>query len=361
MTDLIEKLLEPISGDKPCGPDLSNDPRFEELENLLKGKPEVDIGAVKKPAEPPDWAELQSKSAEFLRLSKHLRVAVILCCSLLRTGGLAGFRDGLQVVRGLLERYWGTVHPLLDPEDNNDPTYRLNILGALTAPRGGFLMGWLTIIDYLYTAPLCRPKGAPPVTFDQLQAAKLKAAGAEGAPADAPTLASLAGALRSTASDVAANHQALQEALEALKGIDQFLTTTLSAGQSISFEELQNTLQAISTGLKEYLPGAAETGPSSSPVSRDRVAASGAEAVGITITGSIRSRDDVVRALESICQYYAQIEPGSPVPFLLRRAQKLARMNFVEAMKELNLATVEALRPSMGSAVDGDTPPAPSA
>jgi hypothetical protein len=54
------------------------------------------------------------------------------------------------------------------------------------------------------------------------------------------------------------------------------------------------------------------------------------------------------------------------VVFILRRAQKLAKMNFVQAVQELNLATIDALKPSMGSAVDEsaalgavtDTPPA---
>jgi type VI secretion system protein ImpA len=67
-----------------------------------------------------------------------------------------------------------------------------------------------------------------------------------------------------------------------------------------------------------------------------------------------------VTALESICQYYDQVEPGSPVPFLLRRAQKLATMNFVQAVQELNIAGLDALRPSMGSAIEGEAPPPPA-
>ena len=60
-----------------------------------------------------------------------------------------------------------------------------------------------------------------------------------------------------------------------------------------------------------------------------------------------------MRAIDSICEYYRQVEPSSPVPYLLRRAQKLARMDFVQAVQELNLATIDSLRPSMGTAVDG--------
>ena len=136
MNEFIEKLLQPVSAEQVCGPDLSNDGQFDELETLLKGKPEVEIGSIQKPAEPPDWNELKDRSAEFLGRSKHLRVATIFCCGLLRTGGLAGFRDGVQLIQGLLEKYWEPLYPLLDPEDNNDPTQRLNILGALTVPRG---------------------------------------------------------------------------------------------------------------------------------------------------------------------------------------------------------------------------------
>ena len=118
MNELVEKLLSPVSPDHPCGPDLSYDPRYEELETILKGKPEVDIGTVQKPPEPPDWVQLTEKSAEFLRHTKHVRAAVILSCSLLQTGGFAGFRDGVQLIRGLLERYWPILYPLLDAEDH---------------------------------------------------------------------------------------------------------------------------------------------------------------------------------------------------------------------------------------------------
>src|SRR4051794_17440868 len=136
MNPLIEKLLQPVSATDVSGPDLFYDPRFEELETMLKGKPEIEMGAIVKPAEPPDWVELRTKSAEFLRASKHLRPAVLLACALLKLEGLPGFRDGMQLVDGLVEQYWKDVHPRLDPEDNNDPQARLNILSGLTAPRG---------------------------------------------------------------------------------------------------------------------------------------------------------------------------------------------------------------------------------
>jgi type VI secretion system protein ImpA len=245
---------------------------------------------------------------------------------------------------------------LLDPEDNNDPTQRLNILGALTVARGSSSAGWLTIVDGLYAAAVCQPKGAPPLSFDNLIASRQTAA--EGAPTGGPTAAAVASALRDVGSEqLSATRDAVQQSLEAVRAIDQFLTTTLGAGNTISFEVAEKVLQEMLGGLQSYVDGAggdavageATTGSASS---------AGADSAAITVRGSIRSREDVVRAIDSICSYYEQVEPCSPVPYLLRRAQKIAVMNFIEAVQELNLATTDSLRPSMGSAVPNDEAPA---
>jgi type VI secretion system protein ImpA len=354
MNELTEKLLQPVSAEQPCGPDLYYNPLFEELETILKGKPEVEMGSEKRPAEPPDWPKLKAKATEFLGKSKHLRAATMLCCSLLKTDGLVGFRDGVQLILGLLERYWPTLYPLLDPTDKNDPTQRLNILSALTAPRGSFMTtGWLGVVDSLYAAGICQPKGAPPVTFDQIQAATRKETPGGGAAAGSPEAARLEAVFREAAGEQAATqHKALQDALTAVQGIEHFLTAKLGAANTISFDNLTKTLQEMLAGLQRYLPTSAAEGGAAAQATGGADKASSAGATGVQVRVGIGSREDVVRAIDAICDYYRKVERSSPVPYLLRRAQKLAMMDFVQAVGELKLATVEQLRPSMGSAVD---------
>ena len=354
MNPLIEKLLQPVSAEQPCGPDLYSDPRFDKLEVLLKGKPEVDYVTHKEPAEPPDWRELQKQSIEFLGDSKDLRVAVMLCGSLIQTDGLAGFRDGMQLMGGLVEQYWTTLHPLLDPEDDSDPTYRLNKLKALTEPRGSLALGWLRILDYLNTAPLLGAKVAPVVTFDQLRAAKQSNSGA-----------GLEGALRNVGPDkIGVPQQCLEQALESLRRMDEFLTRTLGKANTISFEALELGLKDMLALLQPYLSGADEGsgaddggGVTATPTGTGVAPSAEGAMTDIKVKGAIRSSNDVVRAIEQICEYYRQVEPSSPVPYLLHRAQKLAKMDFVQVVQELNLATVETLRPSMGSALPANLPP----
>ena len=50
--------------------------------------------------------------------------------ALLKLRGLPGLRDGLAVLRGLIDQYWDQLYPRLDPDDNNDPLERMNILAA---------------------------------------------------------------------------------------------------------------------------------------------------------------------------------------------------------------------------------------
>jgi type VI secretion system protein ImpA len=52
-------------------------------------------------------------------------------------------------------------------------------------------------------------------------------------------------------------------------------------------------------------------------------------------SGSINSREDVVRLLDRVCDYYARVEPSSPVPLLLVRAKRLVNKDFLEAIRDI--------------------------
>ncbi|MGY0674528.1 hypothetical protein ACW3SO_12320, partial [Xanthomonas campestris] len=58
----------------------------------------------------------------------------------------------------------------------------------------------------------------------------------------------------------------------------------------------------------------------------------------------IAGPDDVMRRLEEICAYYARNEPSSPVPMLLRRAQRLVGCDVLALMKELAPGGIDELQ-----------------
>jgi type VI secretion system protein ImpA len=101
--------------------------------------------------------------------------------------------------------------------------------------------------------------------------------------------------------------------------------------------------------LAPYLPA----GAVSASGNGEAPAAAGAVAAGVAqaISGEIQSRQDVVKMIDKICDYYKREEPSSPVPYILKRAQRLAEMDFMQIIDDLSPDSVkEILR------ITGDKP-----
>ena len=112
----IEDLLAPVRVEAPCGDDPWATAVLSELETLIAGNPETQFSK----AEDPDWSALRARTLEVAATTKDLRVASILTATLLRSEGLAGFRAGVQLIRGYTEQFWPAVFPLLDAARRKD-------------------------------------------------------------------------------------------------------------------------------------------------------------------------------------------------------------------------------------------------
>src|SRR5438067_10237081 len=112
----VEKLLAPVSADAPCGASLEYDQEYLGLDTMARGTPEQQVGTTIIPAEEPDWRAVKDRCTDLLKRTKDLRVGMYLTLTLMKTAGLGGLRDGLVLLRGMLDRYWDSVYPKLDPE-----------------------------------------------------------------------------------------------------------------------------------------------------------------------------------------------------------------------------------------------------
>ena len=68
--------------------------------------------------------------------------------------------------------------------------------------------------------------------------------------------------------------------------------------------------------------------------------------------GAINTRRDVISALDKICTYYQNNEPGSPVPLLLKRARQLVDKDFLEIMQDLGLDSAAQIQSLFKEAAD---------
>jgi type VI secretion system protein ImpA len=101
MSTTVEELLNEVADAPPCGPDLSSDLAFVQLDQLAQGKPERSSGDSVIPAEPPPWTEVQDRACALLSRSKDLRLAVLLSRAAVALEGFQGLANGLQLIHGL--------------------------------------------------------------------------------------------------------------------------------------------------------------------------------------------------------------------------------------------------------------------
>lgn len=323
-------LLSAVSEASPCGEDLEYDADFLQLEREAKGQPERTMGNSVLPAEPPKWRDIQQLSLQLLGRSKDLRITHFLVHSQLALEGFAGLADALMLVRELLDRYWQPLYPLLDADDDNDPTLRLNALMGLCGD---------TTLQLLRDTPLLRSRAFGPVTLR----AAANAAGLQHWQSETLTAEQFGGALiDADAEALQATVAALNNALEALDAIERMVGEHLGASQGIDLAPLRQPLRLARQLLSDAVPASTEAEPQAGGTQAPEPAQAAPRPAGV-----ISSRDDVQRTLDRLLEYYQRHEPSSPVPVLLSRARQLVHADFAAIVRNLlpdGMSQFETLR-----------------
>lgn len=328
----LDSLLAPVAADAPCGRDMEYEPAFLELQELARGKPEQSIGDKVKPAQEPAWPKVRTAAEGLFGSTKDLRVAGLLHLSLLKTSGVAGLESGLGLIRALLEQYWDHLYPMLDTDDDNDPTFRINsLLAALVSDDA---------LATLRLAPLVESRqfGKHSLRSYRIATGALKVdpatQGAEPPPdmgrieaafsdAQIDSLTGIAGLLNTAAEHLNAIQHVLLDKADGIPDDLKSLSTDLKEMKAVLDTQLGK--RGVKSDSQEAAPTMSESGQTA--------------AVGGS-SGEIRNRSDVLATLDRICDYYARAEPSSPIPMLLQRARRLVNKDFMAIIRDLTPSAV---------------------
>lgn len=334
----MDALLKEIEADFPSGPqDLEYDPAFITLEQMAAGTPGKQVGdKVVEEGREPQWREVKAAALMLLERTHDLRVVMVLLRALLHTDRLPGLRDGFELLGAMIERYWATIYPQLDPEDNNDPTQRVNILMTLCDRE----LMLLPLMD----APLCSSRAVG--TFNlrdiHLASGKITVSGEEGS--KIASTATINAAFQDTAAEeLRTTATAIVESLECVNRVETFLTELLGSSDAPHFAEIRQVLHdmnaavgkyQVSGGMAQENDKATAESQADAPASRNAANRSTSTTRGKSME-EITNRQDVINLLGKICAYYEQNEPASPVPLLLKRAIGLVEKDFLTIMEDL--------------------------
>jgi len=319
-----ESLLQPVAGANPCGSDLEYDPAFLDLERLVQGKAEQQMGKTVVAAEEPDWPAVARAAAALLLKTKDLRIAFHLTRAWLHTDGFAGLRDGLAVLRGLVERYWDGFYPRLDPDEGNDPTFRSNVLMGLCDPAA--------VTDWFRMVPLVAARSFGRFSMRDLAVASGELPAQGGV--EPPQTSAIDGAFAECpVADLQATEQTLRESLDHLAALETAVGARVGVAQAPSFSKLSGLVGQAHKILVARLD---RRGVTATPLpSGDATVADSGPQVQAVVPGAITSREDVVRLLDRMCEYYERNEPSSPVPLLLKRCKRLVSANFLDIVRDV--------------------------
>lgn len=310
-----QALAAALPGDAPCGPDLEYDPSFLAMQQAGQGKPETQYGDMIQPAQEPDWPVVMREALGLATRTRDLRVATWLARAGARLEGLPGAVRGLRLCHALLESQWSGVHPRLDESEGNDPTARVSAILPLAHPEAG--------LADLRAATLTGKRTALAVRQIELASGAVEPAAGESVPSEVGVRQGVAEALAEMP-ELAGHMEAAHAAVTGIAGV---LEKNLEASQTPDLGALRKLLQRVAETAREASGSGADAAAGDA-------GAAGAGAAA-RMPGGIASREDASRMLGRVCEWIEKNEPSHPAPLLIRRAQRLLSMDFLEIIKDI--------------------------
>lgn len=311
-----------------CGTDLQYDADFVALEQAIKGKAEQQIGDVLQEAEPPNWREVKKSAEALLTRTTDLRILVFYLRALMATESYQGLKQGLMLLNAVVQQRWDKLHPQLDPDDDNDPIERINILTALS--------DYDTLLRPLSQLTFLESKALGKFSLRDVLIATGKSTATKTEKV-VPASTIDAAVQDSEAEFINQHFLAVSDSLEALNRLENYVTEQVGVGNSASFSELRSLLKEALAVLTEWQHakgiGQEEIAEVIDDLQEDTAPV--AKTPATAVLAAINNQQDVIKALNLIIDYYKKHEPSSPVPMFLERARGLVGKNFMEVLEDI--------------------------
>jgi type VI secretion system protein ImpA len=319
----VEELLAPVSEEDPVGPDLAYDAERGTIEQAFDSSVSIDTSGEAGAAAEIDWRPVIGMIEQQSTRTKDVWLAVYLCRAGARSGQLALVETGANYLAGLLERYWDKVHPQLEEygfQGRKGPCESLTRRGEFLTP--------LERTPLLEHRRLGRFSGAD---FERFRA------GAEAADGYGLFRAALAETPEESLAEIVGR---LDNILAAFKRADAVLTAHAEGNTGANFQPTYELIAQMKKAVQSFTsaPAADEVDASEPAADPGSVAGAGG---GPRIAGRVESREDVIKALDAVADYYRRREPTSPVPAALQRVREWVNLDFLALLEDIAPGSLE--------------------
>ncbi len=315
----IDALLTPIAGANPAGDTVS----FVARKKMDDARKEVNPESFaaddpRRPEQPivADWPGIQRMAIDTLTgASKDLLVAARLTESLVKQFGFGGARDGLQLLKRMIEEAWDRINPPIEEGDLEPRAAAFNWLGD--PDRGAFFPNSLRQValvrldgaafGWQYWRDVQDGKGAAKKTdFERAIAVATREE------------------CQSVVDDIAGSLLEVEALGVVLEG--------KMADAAPSLGEIRKAIQDCQTLAQEIL---SRKGPAPSSAAEASDAGGSASGAGESSARRANNRDEIYARLGELSAQLIQMEPHSPAAYIIQRAVKLGQLPLPQLMKVL--------------------------
>jgi type VI secretion system protein ImpA len=340
----IATMLAPIPGDAPAGVDLREDFSPQSIYYRLRdaraearqAERMADANPGEETAAPPQWRTIRDLSVTALEgKTKDVELASWLTESMVRDDGLRGLAAGARLICGLAETFWeNNLYPM--PDEDGIATRVAPVTGLNGEGGDG------TLIQPLRKLFLCQRPDGEPLLYYQYEEAEKVAGIAEAARKQARLDAGALkfeeveawararhtqfAPLKRAVVEAEAAWQAMTGALDAKAGVDSPPTS-----------RVRDLLAQIRAVIDRYAPADVEAGPDAEAAGGVAGESGGGPAVAGVVGASTRlvTREDMLRELSRIAEWFRKTEPHSPLAYTLDEAVRRGRMTWPDLLAEI--------------------------
>lgn len=340
----FEALLQPISEESPSGESLRFSNIYDEIKEARRADEELPQGEWQTELKTADFRKVIALAASALEANtKDLQIAAWLSEALVKTHGFTGLRDGLKLMSGLQDKFWETLHPEIDEGDMEG---RANAVAWMDGQAALAVKGAsITNDGYSYTDFEDSKRYDIPEAIDTLDTADQEKYRELAAEAEAKNKVTADKWRKSKASTRRAFYEelsvAVAECWTEYAEINRVIEEKYDRNQAPGLNNLKKALDDIQTQVKRLLEEKRAEEPDEADESEEAVqtesgdaAAGGAVAVAAS-GGAIRTRQDALKRLAELAEYFRKNEPQSPVSYLIQRAVKWGNMPFENWLQDV--------------------------
>ncbi|MCY7344967.1 MAG: type VI secretion system protein TssA [Pyrinomonadaceae bacterium] len=333
----LQALMQPVSEENPSGEILQYSGLYDEIREARRADEELPQGQWQTELKLADYRQVINLAVPALeKQTKDLQIAAWLSESLVKENGFAGLRDSLKLLSGLQENFWETLFPEIDEGDMEGRANAIEWMDTQTAfaIKGATMTGGdgYSFFDFEDSKRFDIPENID--TLDSNDQQKFRQLQAQAEKENRVTADKWRKA--KAASSRAFYEQlnvSLEECFVEFKELNRIAEEKYDRNQVPGTSNLKKALDDIQAQARKLL----EDKRAEEPDAEDELTAEETQGDGETITvggakqvataaGAIQNRQDAIKRLADLADFFRKTEPHSPVSYLVQRAVKWGEM-----------------------------------